>query len=114
MKYLQFRGPFGEVLRFKDVKDLLRNNVEWELEGYYNGICDCGEEEYPLMTLEECIDYVRPTIYTQICKDGCCLSVEGDLMGMLARKGFRVPEPWEIVGLILEVARECEVLKEGE
>ncbi len=45
------------------MKKQLEKNVEYLLDMYYNGILDHGEEEYPLMTKEECREYCTSQIY---------------------------------------------------
>ena len=47
----------------------LQNNVEEVLDMYYNGMLDCGEDEYPTMSKEDCRKYVTAEIYN-IQSDG--------------------------------------------
>lgn len=41
----------------------LENNIGWVLGGYANGMTDYGLDEYPQMTEEDCIDWVKDQIY---------------------------------------------------
>lgn len=50
------KGHFGTV-KMAEPKKQLRQNLESILYGYENGMTDYGEEEYPMMTLDEAYEY---------------------------------------------------------
>lgn len=51
-------------------KAQLKANVEQVIWEYANGVNDCGEEEYPLLTETEAIKYAKDQIY-DMKSDGC-------------------------------------------
>ena len=83
----------------------LRLNAEALLGEYLNGMCDCGEEEYPPMSRDECREWVVSQVYDMTSygdghikyRDGIC-----DDLRFLGND--------TIFSIIDKVAEECGVL----
>jgi hypothetical protein len=87
-------------------KWLLNNNLNCIFGMYANGISDCGEEEYPLLTEEEAIKYAIPEIYN-MWNDGAGYTQYGNGIS----KELRFLGNHYIHEQIIKIAEECGVLK---
>lgn len=84
----------------------LNNNLEAIFGMYSNGISDHGEEEYPLMTEQEAIDYAVPEIYNMKDDGGGMTRYADGICNDLRFLGRAY-----ITEQVLKIAEECGVLK---
>lgn len=56
-----------------------KQNIEYILDGYVNGMNDCGEEMYPHLDHNQVIDYVKQELYDiKVSGHGeCCMMGTG-------------------------------------
>ena len=84
-----------------------RQNIEYILDGYVNGMVDCGEDMYPQLNEKQVIDYVKYELYDiKVTGNGeSCLMLDGvcDDLKFLSNE--------KLDKMILDYAKECGVLK---
>lgn len=84
-----------------------RQNIEYILDGYVNGMYDCGVEMYPRLNEQEVLNYVKEELYDiKVTDEGAsCYMGEGicDNLKFLSNE--------VIDKMILEYAKESGVLK---
>lgn len=83
-----------------------RQNIEYILYGYVNGMNDCGEEMYPHLNEQEVIDYTKRELYDiKVSGNG-----ESCIMGTGICDDLKFLSNDTIDNMILEIAKEAEVL----
>lgn len=84
-----------------------RQNIEYILYGYANGMSDCGEEMYPHLTKDQVIDYVKQELYDiRVTGDGeSCQMLKGICDDLKFLSNTVIDE------MILKIAKESEVLQ---
>lgn len=84
-----------------------KQNIEYILDGYVNGMVDCGEEMYPHLDEYQVLDYVKQELYDiKVSGHGeCCRMLDGicDDLKFLSNE--------KINKMILDYAKESGVLK---
>lgn len=83
-----------------------KQNIEYILDGYVNGMNDCGEEMYPHLNEEQVIKYVKEELYDiKVSRHG-----ESCMMGTGICDDLKFLSNEVIDKMILDYAKESEVL----
>lgn len=84
-----------------------KQNIEYILDGYVNGMNDCGEEMYPQLDKEQVIEYVKQELYDiKVSGHG-----ESCQMGNGICDDLKFLSNEKIDAMIISYADECGVLK---
>lgn len=84
-----------------------KQNIEYILDGYVNGMNDCGEEMYPHLDEGQVLDYVKQELYDiKVSGHG-----ESCMMGTGICDDLKFLSNEKINKMILDYAKESGVLK---